>query len=194
MNFKKHLELAWNLTLQFIVPLMLMTLIMVLVSGITMGILAPVVLAGYMQSILMMIRERREPSIQDLFSYMNLFFPLLGFGIALFILIMIGALLLVLPGIIIAVGVSFICLYMLPLMTDKKLGLVESVKESFAMVTRPPVQEHIVVLLLFMGISVIGSSVFIGWLFTQPIATIFLMSAYDELIHKSPPDVSLVQK
>jgi hypothetical protein len=48
MDFKKHLLRAWELTLKFIVPLVLMTLVMLVVSFLTLGILAPVTMAGYM--------------------------------------------------------------------------------------------------------------------------------------------------
>jgi len=69
---------------------------------------------------------------------------------------------------------------MLPLMTDKKLGLVEAIKESYAMAVRDNIAEHIVVAVLFLAISGIGSSFLIGFLFTQPLATAFLLSVYDE--------------
>ena len=194
MDFKKHLETAWKLTLKFIAPLILMTLVMFIVSFFTLGVLALVTMAGYMQSILLMVRDGREPKIQDIFSQMRLFLPLLGFGIVVVIAIMIGFMLLVLPGIIVALAVSFSCLYMLPLMTDKKLGLIEAIKESYALATQGDILDHIVVMILFMGISGIGGSVFIGWLFTQPLATVFLLSIYEEKISQVPQDQPVVEK
>jgi len=194
MDFKKHLETAWQLTLKFIVPLILMTLVMFVVSCVTLGILAPVTMAGYMQAILLMLRDGREPRIQDLFSQMKLFLPLLGFGIVVFIVIVIGFILLVLPGIIVALAISFSCLYMLPLMTDKEMGLIDAIKKSYAMVRQGPIIDHIVVMLLFMGISGIGGSIFIGWLFTQPLATVFLLSAYEEKTTQTPHDQPITEK
>jgi hypothetical protein len=188
MNFKYHLETAWNMTLKFIAPLIFITLVMFLLWFFTIGILAPVTMAGYMHSILLMLRDGREPKIQDLFSQMKLFLPLLGFSILVFIATVIGFMLLVLPGIIISLVISFCCLYMLPLMTDKELGLFEAVKESFTMTTQGVFIDQIVVLILFLGISAVGSAVFIGSLFTQPLATIFLLSVYEEKI-KKPPQV-----
>ncbi|KPK24423.1 MAG: hypothetical protein AMK69_16165 [Nitrospira bacterium SG8_3] len=180
MDFKKHIVRAWELTLQFIVSLVLMTLVMSAVAVVTLGILAPVMMAGYMQSILLMVREGREPRIQDLFSEMRLFFPLLGFGLVTFIAVVIGFMLLVIPGFLLIMAISFSCLYVLPLMTDKKLGLVEAIKESYSMAVRDNIPEHIVVAILFLAISGIGSSFLIGFLFTQPLATVFLLSVYDE--------------
>ncbi len=188
MNFKDHLETAWNMTLKFIAPLIFMTLVMFLLWFFTIGILAPVTMAGYMHSILLMVRDDREPKIQDLFSQMKLFLPLLGFSILVFIVTMIGFMLLVLPGIVISLGISFCCLYMLPLMTDKDLGLFDAIKESYTMITQGVFVDQIVVLILFLGISAAGSAVFIGSLFTQPLATIFLLSVYEEKI-KQPPQI-----
>jgi uncharacterized membrane protein len=190
MDFKKHFERAWNLTLRYIVPLILMTIVMAIVSFFTFGILAPVTMAGYFHSILLMIREDREPQVMDIFSQMRLFFPLLIFGIVVFFLTMIGFFVLVLPGIIFSLVVSFICLYMLPLMTDKKLGIMEAIKESFNATVKGKIAEQIVVFILFIGICSVGYSIFIGFLFTQPLASILLISVYEDEVSgsvASPP-------
>lgn len=178
MDFKYHLEKAWHSTLQHLVPLIFMTLVMAVLGFLTLGILAPVLMAGYMQSVLLMLREEREPKIQDLFSQMRLFLPLLGFSAAVFVAVMIGFMLLVIPGLAVAAFVSFACIYLIPLMTDKELGLIDAVKESWKMATGDNLLEHIIVVILFLGIGAIGGSVFIGWLFTQPFATVFLLSIY----------------
>ena len=182
MDFKKHFMTAWNLTLEFIVPLILKTLVMVVVSVVTIGILAPVTMAGYIQSLLLMVRDRREPKIQDLFSEMKLFFPLLLFGIIACIITSIGFLLLFLPGLLLLIALAFCCLYMLPLIIDKRLGIIEAIKESYRMAVSGNIVEHIIVAVLFFGISAIGSSFLLGFLFTQPLATIFLLSVYDEKV------------
>ena len=187
MDFKRHIETAWNLTLGNVVSLILLTLVMVAVSSLTLGILAPVTMAGYTQSLLQLIRNGREPRVQDLFTHMNLFLPLLGFGIAVFVATAIGFMLLFIPGILIVVAVTFCCVYMMPLMTDKNMGLVDAVKESYAMGRRGDLVDHVVVVVIFMAITMIGGSVFIGVLFTQPLATLFLLSTYEEKIGISPP-------
>jgi hypothetical protein len=186
MDFKYHLENAWKMTLQYIAPLIFMTLAMIAISIITLGILAPVTMAGYMHSILLLVRERREPKVKDIFSQMRLFLPLLCFSIVVFIITMIGLMLLFLPGVMFLLAVSFCCIYMLPLMTDRNLGLIDAVKHSYLMVTKESIVDHIVVFILFIGISAIGSSLFIASLFTQPLATIFLLSVYETLGKTKP--------
>lgn len=185
MDLKKHLIKAWELTLKFIIPLILITLVMVVISVLTFGILAPVVGAGYMQSLLLMIRQDREPQIPDLFTEMKLFFPLLLFGLAAFVAILIGFSLFFFPGLLVILALIFCCLYMVPLMIDKKMGLIEAVKESYQMAFKGNVGEHVVIAILVIGISAIGSSFILGTLFTQPLATVFLLLIYNEKVGKS---------
>ncbi len=180
MDFKYHIMTAWDLTLKNIVSLLLLTLVMLGASAISLGILAPVLAAGYTQSILMLVRNGREPKMQDLFSQMRLFLPLLGFGLACVVAAWIGFMLLLLPGVIVSLGITFCCLYMIPLMTDRGFGLVDAVKESYRMATTGNIVEHAIAAIVFLVVSVIGGSFFIGSLFTQPLATAFLMSVYEE--------------
>ncbi|HHD64445.1 MAG TPA: hypothetical protein ENK96_08815, partial [Desulfobulbaceae bacterium] len=123
MDFKTLFERSWKLFVTHLAALLLSTLVYLAVSVVSLGIMAPVLTAGYMQSLLLLIRDGRKPEIRDLFGQMRLFFPLLGFMIVCGLVIMIGLGLLVVPGIAFAVGLSFFCLYMLPLMTDQGLGL-----------------------------------------------------------------------
>lgn len=194
MDFKTHLEKAWRLTLKYIAPLIIMTLVMIAASFFSLGILGPVTLAGYMHSILLMIREGREPKVQDVFSHMKLFFPLLLFGVVVFLAALIGFSLLVIPGIAVVLAVTYCCLYMLPLMTDRDRGLFDAVKESFAMTTNGSWIDNLAIFIIFLGVIALGSTTFIGALFTQPFATIFLMSVYDEKKGKGEEIVEEVVK
>ncbi len=181
MDFKSHLEEAWKMMLKHIAALIFLTLAAAAVSVISFGILAPVVLAGYMHAILLLLREDREPKVQDVFSQMGLFLPLLLFGVTVTVLAMIGLALLFLPGVLFLLAASFFCLYMLPLMTDRGLGLLDAIKESYSMVTRDGINDHVIVFILFAGLSAVGGTVLLGSLFTLPLATLFLMSVYQSL-------------
>ena len=68
---------------------------------------------------------------------------------------------------------------MLPLMTDKELGLFDAVKESYSMTAKGNWTDNLAVFIIFMGLLGLGGVAFIGLLFTQPFATIFLMSVYE---------------
>jgi hypothetical protein len=187
MDYKKHLETAWELTLEFIAPLIMMTLVMFILWILTLGILVPVTIAGYTQSLLLMSRQGREPKIQDLFSQLNLFLPLLGFGFMVFIALLIGFIFLIFPGLVVMLVIGFTCLYMIPLMTDKKMGLFEAMKGSYSLAMQGALVDQIVVVVLVIGMNAVGSSVIIGSLFTQPLATLFLLSVYEEKNRQSLP-------
>jgi len=187
MDFKYHLEKTWNTFTAFLPALLISTLALVGISIVTLGILAPVCTAGYVQSLLQATRDRRKPEIGDLFSQMRLFLPLLAFVVLVVLVLMAGFAMLVLPGIIAAVALTFFCLYMLPLMTDREMGLIDAVKESSRMALKEPVIDHVVVVALYLGITALGQSIIFGILFTQPFATLFILSAYQERITQELP-------
>ena len=178
MDFKKHLEVAWSLTLEHLAALILTTLVMVVVS-ITI-ILAPLVVAGYIRAILLLLKDRREPQISDLFSQTGLFIPLLGFGLLALIVTIIGLNLFILPGLAVIFVITFGCLYMVPLMIESDLNLVEAIRTSWQMALEDNVADHVVVIILFLGFIAIGGSVFIGTLITTPFATVFVLSVFLE--------------
>lgn len=187
MDIKHHIETAWNLTLNNIASLILMTLVMMGLSILTVGILAPSTMAGYMQSLLLLMRNGREPKVQDLFSHMNMFVPMLAFGIVVFAIVFTAFMFVYLAGLIAAAAIVFCCLYMMPLMTDRNLGLIESIKKSFAMSRRVELVDHLAVVIIFMAISITGRLVFFGMLLTMPLATLFLLSTYEERINTCTP-------
>lgn len=180
MDLNEHVKRSWNLTLQFIVPLVFSTLILIGVSVLTLGILAPAATAGYMHSLLLLLREGREPRLQDVFSQMHLFPPLLAFAAASALVTLVGVALLVLPGILVSLAILYACLYVIPLMTDRGLGLVEAVRESWRMARSGSPMDHLLVVIITGGLTAIGGSVIFASLFTQPLATLFLLSTYEE--------------
>ena len=180
MDFKDLLEKSWKSFTEFLPALLINTLVLLVVSIFSLGILAPVCTAGYTQSLLQTIRDKRKPEVGDLFSHMNLFFPLLAFFIVAGIILFIGLLVLVLPGIIAGLALYFFCLYLIPLMTDKNMGLIEAVKESSRMAMEDPITGHVAVVAIYIGITAIGQVVPLGIIFTMPIATLFLLYTFEE--------------
>ncbi len=187
MDFKQHLQLAWETTLQFIVPVILLTLVQIVVIIFSFGILAPVTSAGYMQSLLLALREGREPKMGDLFSEMRLFLPLFVFGLLAMIATSIGFMLLILPGFAVAAFIVFATIYVMPLMTDRNMGLLDAVKESWRMAVRTPVSDQIVLVVFYLLLMSLGSSIAVAVLFTQPLASFLVLSVYRERTEQSTP-------
>ena len=180
MDFKEHLETAWKSTLKFIGPVVLLTLTQLLISTFSLGIMAPVTMAGYIRSLLLALRQGREPEIKDLFSEMRLFLPLIGFGFLVMLALMIGFTFLILPGILMTAALVFGTLYMVPLMTDKGLGLMEALKGSWEMATQEPWTDQIILTVLYLAIVSVGSSMLVAILFTQPLATFLVLAVYEQ--------------
>lgn len=180
MNFQTHAETAWQNTLKFLGPIVLLTLVQLLVSTFSLGILAPVTMAGYMQSLLLALRHGREPELKDLFSEMRLFFPLIGLGVLVMIALTIGFTILILPGILMTIALVFGTLYMAPLMTDQRLDLMDALKGSWEMATRQPLTDQIIVTVLYLALVSLGGTVVVAILFTQPLATMLILSVYEE--------------
>ncbi len=180
MNFKKLLEKAWQMTLRFIGPVILVTLVYFVVMVFSLGLLAPVTTAGYMQSLLLALREERTPRVKDLFSEMSLFLPLLLYFILSGAAITLGLFLLVLPGIAVAAFVAFATLYMMPLMTDEDLGLMDAMKRAWKMALYQPVTDQLVITVVYMIVISLGGSVPLAFLVTQPFAVFVVVAAYEE--------------
>jgi hypothetical protein len=182
MDIKHHLETAWEYSINNVVPLVILTLVFAAVSVCSLGILFPAAFAGYTNSLFQLLNNNREPKAQDIFSQLNLFLPLFIFGIAVFIIVLIGFSLLIIPGILISTAISYLCLYMIPIMVDQQYGLIDAVKKSSSMVTSSPIADHIIIFIIFLAFTTIGGSSFIGFLFLQPFATLFLLSVYKKLV------------
>jgi len=179
MDFKEHFEQAWQTFIGHFAPILVNTLVMIVVSIASLGILAPVVSAGYMQSLLLALREDRKPDVKDLFAHMDLFFSLFGFVALFVILVIIGFILLILPGVAILLAGTYFLVYLLPLMTDQRLGLIEAIKESYRMAMEDPIVEHIAVVAVLIILDSIGSSIVLGTLLTHPFACLFILSVYE---------------
>ncbi len=180
MDFKMHLQTAWDNTLQFIVPVILLTLVQLIVIMFSFGILAPVTTAGYMQSLLRALRDGREPRIGDLFSEMRLFLPLLVFGLLAFLAMTVGFVLLIIPGFVVAAFLVFATIYMMPLMTDRNMGLMEALKASWEMAVRNPLADQVILMVLYLVIVSLGGSIAVAVFFTQPLAIFLVLSVYEE--------------
>jgi hypothetical protein len=181
MDIKYHIEAAWKHCIGNIASLIILTLVMAVASIVSMGILAPVAFAGYTHSLFQLLKYNREPKAQDVFSQFKLFFPLFLFGLTVFIITVIGFTLFIIPGILFTLIIGYTCLYMIPVMVDKKFGLLDAARKSISMVTSSHLTDHVVVFIIFYALTTIGGSSFIGFLFLQPFATLFLLSVYEKI-------------
>ncbi|NNK14160.1 MAG: hypothetical protein HKP52_07975 [Desulfofustis sp.] len=182
MDFKDLIVRSWQNTLNHIGPLLLITLVQLVLIIVTLGILAPVTTAGYVDSLLQVVRDDRKPEVRDLFTQMRLFFPLFLLSILVAVVAFIGFSLLVLPGFAVLAFIAFAAFYLLPYMVDQKLGLFDALKASWQAAMQEPVSEHIIVVIIYVAIMSLGSSLWFAFLITQPMATFIMVEAYQQRV------------
>ncbi len=182
MDVKDLIVRSWQNTLNHIGPLLLITLVQLVLIIVTLGILAPVTTAGYVNSLMQVVRDERKPEVGDLFSQMRLFFPLFLLSILVAVVAFIGFSLLVLPGFAVLAFIAFAAFYLLPYMVDQKLGLFDALKSSWQAAMQEPVSEHIIVVIIYVAIMSLGSSFWFAFLITQPMATFIMVDAYNQRV------------
>lgn len=182
MNFKDLVVRSWQNTLDYIGPLLLITLVQLVLIIISLGILAPVTTAGYLNSLLRVIREDRKPEVGDLFSEMRLFLPLFILSLLIAVVAFVGFTLLILPGFAVLAFISFAAFYLLPYMVDQQLGLFDALKASWNTALEEPVSDHIIVVIIYVAIMSLGSSLWFAFLITTPVATFIMIEAYRERV------------
>ena len=182
MDFKDLIVRSWQNTLNHIGPLLLITLVQLVLIIITFGILAPVTTAGYVHSLMQVVRDDRKPEVGDLFSQMRLFLPLFVLSILAALVAFIGFSLLILPGFAVLAFIAFAAFYLLPYMVDQKLGLFDALKASWEAALKEPVSEHIIVVIIYVAIMSLGSSLWFAFLITQPMATFIMVEAYNRRV------------
>jgi len=180
MDFKDLFVSSWQKIINNIGPVLLITFAQLVLIIITFGILAPVTTAGYTNSLLRLVREERSPAIGDLFSHMRLFFPLLLFALVAMVAIGLGFFFLVLPGFAVIAFIAFAAFYLIPYMVDEELGLIDGLKASWDLAVKQPVSEQFVVVIIYVAIMSLGSSLPFAFLITQPMATLIMILAYLE--------------
>ena len=182
MDFKDLIVRSWQNTLNYIGPLLLVTFVQLVLIIITLGILAPVTTAGYVHALMQVVNDDRKPEVGDLFSQMRLFFPLFVFSILVAVVAFIGFSLLVLPGFAVIAFISFAAFYLLPYMVDQKLGLFDALRASWQAAVKAPVSDHIIVVIIYVAIMSLGSSLWFAFLITQPMATFIMIESYQSRV------------
>jgi hypothetical protein len=181
MDIKYHFVTAWKHCINNMLALVILTLVLTAVSVFSFGIMGPTASAGYVYSLLQLLKNNREPKAQDIFSQLKLFFPLLIFGILIFTITIIGFTLFIIPGILFTLIIGYTCLYVIPIMVDQNVGLFDAIKKSFTIAIDSHFTDNIIVFIIFAALTTMGASSFIGFLFLQPFVTLFTLSVYEKI-------------
>ncbi len=150
MNFQACLENTFRMIKAEPIILILGGLVVQLLTILTMGILAGPFLGGYFLLIIYYLRENRKPVFNDIFSGLQQFANLLPYFFVL-LTILIGFMLLILPGFVLATW----WIYVLPLMVDRKISFSEAMKISTKKVNETGFFMHLAFLLLISVLPII---------------------------------------
>jgi uncharacterized membrane protein len=115
--------------------------------------------------------------INDVFEGFNRFVKSWVLLLVSVILIGIGYMLLVLPGLIL----SILLIYSLPLLVIKDYGAMDAIKESID-ISKQNFLDSLVLLIIVAIISAIGGITYIGSLVTTPIITLALVAAAESYL------------
>ena len=150
MNFQAHLENTISIMKEEFIVVFLGGLLIQLLTSCTLGILAGPLMGGYMLVLVGWFRKREKPVFNDLFSGMQRFgqlFPLFFLGLML----LLGFMLLVIPGVIFATW----WIYVIFLMVDKNMAMGEAMKISKNKVNENGFFMHLIFLFMISVIPVV---------------------------------------
>lgn len=139
--------------------------------------------AGYYNSMLRMIRGE-QVEFARLFSGFSKFGNAVGVYLLSLLIIIVGLVLLVVPGVVLALG-FFAALF---LIMEEDLSVTDTLKRSWGMTAGYKLK--LFVLFIVLGLfNILGLlALFIGLLVTAPITMLILAAVYDELAGPAPAE------
>jgi len=150
MNFQAYLEDTYRIIKEEPVILILGGLLVQLLTVFSLGIFAGPIVGGYTLLVILYLRDNRKPTFNDIFSGLQQFTNLFPYFFVL-LLIFLGFMLLILPGLLFATW----WIYVLPLMVDKKISFSNAMRLSMNKVNEKGFLMHLVFLLLISVIPML---------------------------------------
>ncbi|MBD3272280.1 MAG: hypothetical protein GF384_07065 [Elusimicrobia bacterium] len=161
--------------------LILATIIIQILTVYSLSILAGVLYGGYCLMLLNTMRGIEQKIILgDMFQTFKQFLPLLALFYLKIILIGIGMIALIIPGLLLAT----MWLYAFFFMVDKNTGIVESLKASWTLVKQKGFWPNFTIFIIYMSLATVSAwipNILIGWIISLiviPFVSLLLTSAY----------------
>lgn len=146
---------SWRIYVRDFVVLVIATLVAGFLTIVTIGILGGAMYAGLYLMVIERVRDGTAPQVGDVFDCMDRWVQLFGTTLALVILVAIGFVLFIVPGVYLVVIWAFV----LPLMAEKRLSFSEARAASKALVDGAGFGTVFVVLLVLAIIEWVAGSV-----------------------------------
>lgn len=182
---KNHLWFFIVISIIFVsIPLLCNSIISVIINGVTTliiftiiyTIICTVLQMGIIRICLKFV-DGMTAGFGDLFACVPLLFKFLLSSILYMVIIMVGSILLIIPGIIWSIAFVFWSYFVV----DKKLGPIEALEGSLN-ITKGAKWDIFLFLLLLLGINILGAlTLVIGLLVTIPITSVAFAYVYHQL-------------
>lgn len=175
MDLGRALEDAWRLFVKDVVALIIGVLLAIILSVVSIGILAGPLMGGLFMMVSRRVREGRPAEIGDIFGKFDRFGSLFGAFWVLGILTAIGFLFFIVPGLLL----SAIWFYVFLFIVDRDMSMGEAMSASRELVMRIGLWWHVAVVLVIAIVSaVIGHITGIGFLLTYPLTITLITAMY----------------
>jgi len=182
MDIGKAFEDAWKLFVKDAAPLIIGALIVLVLSIVSLGILAGPLWGGLYRMVTRRVREGRPADFGDVFSAFDRFWTLFAAALVIGILVALGLVFLILPGLLLAA----IWLYVPLFVVDRGMGLGDAMRASRELVSRAGLWEHVGLVLVIAVITIlVGNITGIGFLLTWPLTVTLLSALYFRLSGES---------
>lgn len=169
---------AWKLLIEDLGPYVVATLVYSAIVFVTcgLGVLVSGPLFGGLAVMSLMALRGERPTFDDVFAGFRFFGPLFLLSLVAFAGIFVGLLFCFLPGVYLAIAWVFAPF----LVIDRRMDFLDAMALSMRTVNAHFVP--VAVLTLVLGaINVLGSSVVLGFVLTQPLCTLAVAVAYRRL-------------
>jgi uncharacterized membrane protein len=171
----------------FVLGVLVVQILIVMVSAVIP--ILPLLISGPLQAgiYLLLVRLVRDEDValQDMFEGFKEFGRTLGVYWLYSLVVMVGLILLVVPGVVLAIGL----MPAMFLVLDANYGVSDTLQESWEM-TRGHKMSLLVLYLAIMGVVILGVLVFVvGAVFAIAFSYVVIATAYDELAQAHLGDV-----
>ena len=159
-------------------------LLVVTLSALSLGLLAGPLLVGHIRMV--EGQERGEPiRIEDVFAGFRNFAPAFVTNLIVLVCVMLGLMVLVLPGLFIATAWGF-ALWFVAL---RRVSSGEALRASWELLKAQP-SSVVLVLLLVGAVNAIAGSVLLATLLSAPLSSIFCTLAFQQLVRRQPEQLA----
>lgn len=175
MNYEKSVHKAIDIYKENWIILSVSTLVVFALGMLTLGLLFGPLVAG-LGLMFKKAKSGEKPSFDNLFQFIGKFIMMALMGILIGILIFLGSIILVLPGLLLAT----LWMYSIFAMAFDNKGIIGAMKTSWNFVIKNGLWQNLIILLAIGILNCIGGAIVVGTLITIPLTFGFLTLIYDE--------------